>query len=905
LTDRSRLRQFIFGYFNDDELEDLTFDYFPDVQKQFTTGMNKSQKVRDLVDFADRYGRLDHLLAAVEKARPESFLKYFNIESESPALPPVHQRNENKIFISYANIDQEFAYRLAMDLREAGFEIWIAPASIYPGEKWVDAINRGLLECGIFLLVLTPEAVNSKWVYDETSVAIALENKGMVRFLTLSVKPADSPPLWMIRQHIPFDEDYYGGLKSLLATLRPQVNEAAIPTTLPPNNTREPGPPVHQNVTRLVVKWPDGHQKIIPIDRTLLRVGRAPHSDVVLDDPVVSNSHLLLETKIHEGKMQIRVTDLGTTNGTFVNDQHLSPNVPYIITSDDTLYLGNPSGKALAIVVQIPPEMREAENPPILASAIPLASESVSQPSLSAIDDEKPAGIVLDRGDSRTKRPAWVVFIASLVLLSIAVYVFLTFFNGQRTVDGPSDNTGLGNEGVAAFTMTEAVATQLPTLTLTAIPTPSVSPTVELLAVPTRDLPPTPLPPTTQATLAPTLTPTTLPPSPTLAPSIPNTITLGVDNPLDFQIFGIWDRGDQENGTLTQSDETPYRGEYSARLDYQFQTANSDFVVFMQRHAIIGEPNALRVWVYGDGEGHFLNAWIIDKEGQIWQMPFGQVSHTGWQQMTAVVDESQPWPWSHISGPDNGVVDYPIRFYGLVLDDVSSDYIGEGTIYLDELTVATVGGLESAASATQAPSAAATVPPESIGSIFFTGGNKIYTTDPAWNAAIELGTSENDTCFLNSKTTDGTIYPMAPAPFCSIGGGTAVCASPNRQYEVLVGSSDVGRSVLVRPAGAEEGTFITEGALSLSEGILWSPTNQSFLFVRGNAIIQAYPDGSSRTISESGYSPQFSPDGQWITFISGTGGPRDIYVYREGSGAKNISNLGLPDAKCPRWAGGS
>jgi hypothetical protein len=89
--------------------------------------------------------------------------------------------------------------------------------------------------------------------------------------------------------------------------------------------------------------------------------------------------------------------------------------------------------------------------------------------------------------------------------------------------------------------------------------------------------------------------------------------------------------------------------------------------------------------VYGDGSGHFLNVWIKDANNQTWAMSFGQVKHNGWQEMTAYIDPSQPWPSGHISGPDNGVIDYPISFQALVLDDGSDNYTGSGTIYIDDL----------------------------------------------------------------------------------------------------------------------------------------------------------------------------------------------------------------------------
>ena len=52
-----------------------------------------------------------------------------------------------------------------------------APESVAAGEKWAEAINRGLEECGIFVVALTPAAVASAWVKTETSIAIELAHR--------------------------------------------------------------------------------------------------------------------------------------------------------------------------------------------------------------------------------------------------------------------------------------------------------------------------------------------------------------------------------------------------------------------------------------------------------------------------------------------------------------------------------------------------------------------------------------------------------------------------------------------------------------------------------------------------------------------------------------------------------
>jgi len=159
---------------------------------------------------------------------------------------------------------------------------------------------------------------------------------------------------------------------------------------------------------------------------------------------------------------------------------------------------------------------------------------------------------------------------------------------------------------------------------------------------------------------------------------------------MNFEAFGSWKAG-SANGTLVQSSEQAHGGSFSAKLDYNFPGPDNDFVDFTQERDIAGEPNALQLWVYGDKSGHYLNIWIIDAKGQRWSVPLGRIQHEGWRLMTGRIDAELDWPGGPISGPDNGRIDFPIRLNAIVLDDLSDDYIGQGTIYLDELVATTLG----------------------------------------------------------------------------------------------------------------------------------------------------------------------------------------------------------------------
>jgi formylglycine-generating enzyme required for sulfatase activity len=147
-----------------------------------------------------------------------------------------------KVFISHATQDSELAHRLAGDLQQLGVPIWIAPESIRPGESWVDAIERGLGESGHTLVVLTPAALESRWVKKETNVAIALEREGRMEVIPLDVQPCDVPLLLKSYQMVSFRRDYDAGFSQLVGMLglRAASREEEPPAAISPLPPVEP-----------------------------------------------------------------------------------------------------------------------------------------------------------------------------------------------------------------------------------------------------------------------------------------------------------------------------------------------------------------------------------------------------------------------------------------------------------------------------------------------------------------------------------------------------------------------------------------------------------------------------------------------------------------------------------------
>jgi formylglycine-generating enzyme required for sulfatase activity len=216
------LRRFINEYFSDEDLETLCFDYFPEVSGDFGSGMSKNRKVIVLIGHCQRRDRLADLYAALERERAKAWKDVFNAQPVETGRRPVstkETRDPRQIFLSHATADAELAHELAGDLRAEGWAVWIAPESIRPGEKWVEAINRGLETSGVFVVMLTPDAVSSRWVNTETDAAVEMQHEGLIEFIPLEVTPSEPKRLWRQYQFVRFRESYESGLAALLRRL--------------------------------------------------------------------------------------------------------------------------------------------------------------------------------------------------------------------------------------------------------------------------------------------------------------------------------------------------------------------------------------------------------------------------------------------------------------------------------------------------------------------------------------------------------------------------------------------------------------------------------------------------------------------------------------------------------------
>lgn len=222
-------------------------------------------------------------------------------------------------FISYSRANSDFAVRLAKDLKSAGYDIWLDQLDIQTGARWDDEIEIALEACTTFMIILSPESMQSQNVKDEIGYAIDAGKD----ILPVKLKSGDMPFRLKRFQYVDFtDRPYEKSLKEIksllamtgqlasakLAQKNPDEAEAQLVTqkvqpvrSAPSAQAKKPSAKKPEAIRSPVVKTPMsrgliiGMVAVVPlviaaIIISAIRANNAPVATPTTGAPVVENS---------------------------------------------------------------------------------------------------------------------------------------------------------------------------------------------------------------------------------------------------------------------------------------------------------------------------------------------------------------------------------------------------------------------------------------------------------------------------------------------------------------------------------------------------------------------------------------------------------------------------------------
>ena len=136
--------------------------------------------------------------------------------SLEPAPPACTVPNE--VFLSHSSRDRAFAERLVEVLRRHRIPVWYSKTDILGSQQWHDEIGRALERCDWFIVVLSPDALDSMWVRRELLYCLQ-ENRFEGRIVPLLHRSCNYRKLsWTLPQiqKIDFTGGFEGGRRELL-----------------------------------------------------------------------------------------------------------------------------------------------------------------------------------------------------------------------------------------------------------------------------------------------------------------------------------------------------------------------------------------------------------------------------------------------------------------------------------------------------------------------------------------------------------------------------------------------------------------------------------------------------------------------------------------------------------------
>jgi hypothetical protein len=104
-----------------------------------------------------------------------------------------------KVFISYSHTDEALARNVAEYLQAAGLEVWDDQREILPGDNWADKVAQALRDSDAMVVLLTPNALRSRWIHSEIEYAL-----GEKRFRNRLIPVLVGPPEKLSQEDIPW-----------------------------------------------------------------------------------------------------------------------------------------------------------------------------------------------------------------------------------------------------------------------------------------------------------------------------------------------------------------------------------------------------------------------------------------------------------------------------------------------------------------------------------------------------------------------------------------------------------------------------------------------------------------------------------------------------------------------------
>ncbi len=256
------------------------------------------------------------------------------------------------VFISYSRKDADFAETLREHVKAAGFEVWMD--SILPaGFDWRQEIDQAIRQAFVLLVIISPDARASEYVTYEWAFALGLG----LKVIPVMYRPTSLHPRLESVQHVDFthEETQEQAWQRLMEGLHHISREAGKDTANPlPDavrqemlgTTRMDAPGVWLMIQRGPQKGQEWN-----LNKDVISVGRDITNDISINDQQVSRRHARFVRQPELGPTSFLIEDLGSSNGTFVNQEPLTE--PRALKHGDIIELGETISLIYQVIITV------------------------------------------------------------------------------------------------------------------------------------------------------------------------------------------------------------------------------------------------------------------------------------------------------------------------------------------------------------------------------------------------------------------------------------------------------------------------------------------------------------------------------------------------------------------------
>jgi hypothetical protein len=125
-----------------------------------------------------------------------------------------------RVFISHRGCDSVPAERLALEIRQAGHDVWLDAWEFSVGRSIIDRMNDGLSKATHLLLCYSSSGVDTEWIKREWQPALALQLSGKnIRVLPVCLTGGEPPAILADIYYLDLVSNWNAGIQNLLTEL--------------------------------------------------------------------------------------------------------------------------------------------------------------------------------------------------------------------------------------------------------------------------------------------------------------------------------------------------------------------------------------------------------------------------------------------------------------------------------------------------------------------------------------------------------------------------------------------------------------------------------------------------------------------------------------------------------------